>query len=328
MISLFSKRSRGVTPRTAVSTWGPATLYRLKSERPRTHTVPVLLVPSIINRPWILDLREGQSLAANLLDAGLDVFVVDWGEPRLADAHLDFGSYALAGLRHMLAAVRAASGADAAHLFGYCLGGTFALAAATRLEGIASVCALATPVDLSQPGALGVLTDRRLLDIERLTAGYPIVPAAALWTSFQLLDPVGIERKWRGLFKRLRDRERRQRFLAQESWLSDPIPMTARAVRDVVRLYRENQLAAGTLFLEGAPVRLAEGRVPVLNLIAARDTLVPAAASRSLDGLWGGPVTTHTFSGGHIGVCVGSRAPEGMWRVAREWLRARQEACI
>jgi polyhydroxyalkanoate synthase len=225
----------------------------------------------------------------------------------------------------MVAAVRAASGAREAHLFGYCLGGTFALIAATRLQGIASVCALATPVDLSQPGALGVLTDRRLVDLERLAAGYPIVPAAALWTSFQLLDPVGIERKWRGFLKRLRDRDRRKRFLAQESWLSDPIPMTARAVRDVVRLYRENLLASGALHLEGTPVRLADGRVPVLNLIAERDTLVPAAASQALDGLWGGAVTTHTFSGGHIGVCVGSRAPEGVWRVTREWLTGNQE---
>ena len=38
-------------------------------------------------------------------------------------------------------------------------------------------------------------------------------------------------------------------------------------------------------------------------------------------------LTTHTFSGGHIGVCVGSRAPLGMWRVAREWLTALQEDC-
>jgi polyhydroxyalkanoate synthase len=285
----------------------------------------VVLIPSIINRARIFDLAPEQSLAAHLLAAGLDVFLVDWGEPTPADAHLGLGDYALRYVRRAVRGALTAAGAEQVHLMGYCLGGTFSLIAATRLPEVASVCALTTPVDLADPGPLGVLTDRRLVDVEALAA-WPVVSAGLLWSAFQALDPVGIGRKWRGFLRLLRQPKRRRRFLAQEGWLGDPVPMTGRAVREVVDLYQRNALATGALRLEGAPVRLADGRAPVLNLIAERDTVVPAAASRALDGLWGGPVDTHTFPGGHIGVCVGSRAPGAMWAVTTEWLTSRQPA--
>lgn len=327
MIALWRERGAS-TPRETVGTWGCVRLERLLAPAgaaPRLR-VPVLLVPSIINRARIFDLRPTQSLARHLLERGLDVYLLDWGAPSAADAHLDLADYALGLVRRALRRIEETSGATRAHLFGYCLGGTFALIAATRLSNVASVCALTTPVDLAEPGALGVLTDARLVDLERLAAAWPVVPAPALWLAFQALDPVGIGRKWRGLLGRLRDREQRARFLAQERWLADPVPMTARALRGVVGgLYRENALARGTLVLEGRAISLADGRAPVLNLVAEGDTIVPPAASRALERRWGGPVVTRSFRGGHIGVCVGSRAPQGMWAAAAEWLTSRQE---
>jgi len=285
---------------------------------------PVLLVPSIINRPYILDLREGQSLAGHLLEQGLDVFLVDWGAPRAADAHLDLEGYAVRLLRKAIRGVRAVSGADRVDLFGYCLGGTFALiAGAAGVAGIGTICTLTTPVDLSDPGALGVLTDARLVDVEKLASAYPIVPGPALWATFQALDPVGIPRKFRRL--RWRDSERRARFKAQEAWLNDPVPMTARVLRDIVEgLYRQNRLATGALEVGGRPLDLARGKQPVLNLIAQSDSLVPPQCSRPLADLWGGPVTTREFKAGHIGVTVGSRAPQDLWTAASDWLRAHQ----
>ena len=120
------------------------------------------------------------------------------------------------------------------------------------------------------------------------------------------------------------DEEFKARFLAQEGWLSDPVDVTARALREVVQhLYREDALWQGTLALEGAPVRLQDGRCPVLNLIAKGDGIVPPPASRALAERWGGPVTTREFGGGHVGITVGSRARTGMWSAAAEWLSAR-----
>ena len=329
------------TPRDAVWSRGPVTLFRYRrapGDAPAPAPAPagaepVLLVPSIINRSYVFDLRRGQSVVAALLAAGLDVWLVDWGTPAQADAHLGLDDYALRLLDGCTAAVRAATGAARVHLFGYCLGGTFALIhAARRPEVVRSVVALTTPVDLSEPGAMGPLTDARLVDLERIARAFPVVPGPALWATFQALDPVGGAAKVRALAQAglpepgqaeadPATRERAARLRAQEAWLADPVPMTARALRAVVGdLYRENALARGRLVLDGAPVDLAAGRCPVLVAQAQGDTIVPLAASAALAGLWGGPVEAHALPGGHVGVTVGSRAPQGLWALATRWL--------
>lgn len=325
--SLLGPRRTLATAHDVVATSGPMRVVRYRSDA-RVHATPVVLIPSIINRAYVLDLRPGQSLAEHLLGLGLDVFLIDWGTPRAVDQGLGFADYGRRLIEVALRAVRRESGAKQAHLLGYCLGGTFALtAAASGVAGIASVVAMTTPVDLAERGPLGVLTDARLLDLERLARAWPVVPGPALWAAFQALDPVGIGRKWRGFRRRRKDAEFRARFEAQETWLADPVPVTRTALLDVVEgLYRQNRLAGGTLSFRGRPVRLAQGRAPVLNLIAESDTLVPASASLALERLWGGPVTTHLFPGGHIGVTVGSRAPKHLWTVAGSWLTASERS--
>ncbi|MDC3379330.1 alpha/beta fold hydrolase, partial [Planctomycetota bacterium] len=136
------------TPFDVVLRRGPLTLRRYRAAGKRL-PVPVVLVPSIINRPYILDLREGQSLVAHLLSQGLDVYLIDWGLPTQADAGLDLAAYSGRLMRDVLRSACATSGSASAHLFGYCLGGTFSLIAAARgLRKIASVVALTTPVDM------------------------------------------------------------------------------------------------------------------------------------------------------------------------------------
>ncbi|MCW8140316.1 MAG: hypothetical protein KIT58_15560 [Planctomycetota bacterium] len=73
---------------------GPMRVLRYRASTPRL-PVPVVLVPSIINRSYVFDLRPGQSLVEALLGAGLDVVLVDWGVPAQADARLGLGDYAL-----------------------------------------------------------------------------------------------------------------------------------------------------------------------------------------------------------------------------------------
>lgn len=304
---------------------GPMRVLRYRASTPRL-PVPVVLVPSIINRSYVFDLRPGQSLVEALLGAGLDVVLVDWGVPAQADARLGLGDYALGLLGRALDAALAASGATKAHVLGYCLGGTFALIHAARHPGrVESVVALTTPVDLADPGAMERLVDPRLVDLDALARAYPVVPGPALWAAFQALDPTGNARKARHLADE-QDPERRARVLAQERWLADPVPMTARALQDIVgALYRDNALAAGRLSLGGAPVDLKAGAAPVLNLIASGDTVVPPASSRALARLWGGPVETVEVKAGHIGITVGSQAPRFMWKAATDWLVAGQE---
>ena len=47
---------------------------------------PLLIVFSLISRSYILDLTPGNSFVEQLLEAGFDVYLLDWGEPDERDA--------------------------------------------------------------------------------------------------------------------------------------------------------------------------------------------------------------------------------------------------
>lgn len=283
---------------------------------------PLLLVPSIINRAYIFDLRKGQSIVGHLLTEGHRVYLIDWGVPTRMDTQLDLGDYCLRMLKDAASTAARDSQAQKVHLFGYCLGGTFSLIFATQYARLVdSVIALTTPVDLKDPGAMGRLIDEKLIEFESLKGGLPIVPGELLWSAFQSLDPLGNLRKTRGFLERQKDQEFVARFKAQESWLADSVPMTARVMEDiVVKIYRNNGLVNETLHLKHKHIQFSKCQVPVVNLVAERDTIVPPAASLALEEIWGGRVENHVFKGGHLGVAVGSKAPQNMWSVVSRWL--------
>ena len=67
---------------------GSATLYRYvpRDEKAfaaaaRPSMLPVLLSPSLINRPYVLDLTDGNSLVQGLHAEGRTVYTIDWGDP-------------------------------------------------------------------------------------------------------------------------------------------------------------------------------------------------------------------------------------------------------
>ncbi|MCA2981789.1 MAG: hypothetical protein INH37_26230, partial [Myxococcaceae bacterium] len=77
------------TPRSTVLEDGPAKLYRFHpaTDVALVDAAPVLLVPSMINRWYVLDLRKGASVAEALVGAGLDTWCLDWGAPEDHDRY-------------------------------------------------------------------------------------------------------------------------------------------------------------------------------------------------------------------------------------------------
>lgn len=283
---------------------------------------PVLLVPSIINKPYVFDLSEDRSFVRHLLSHGLRVYVMDWGEPRRIDSGLGLVDYAIRLPRFALKQVLKHSGAKQAQLLGYCLGGTFSLILASLgLPEIEGVVALTTPVNLEEPGPMGKLTDDRLVDFNRLVKSHPIIPGPLLYSAFQSLNVAGTSQKMRGVIAKRNDHEFLRRFIDLETWVTDSVDMTALSAQQIVEwLYRENRLFNDELALGPYKISLKDGRVPVLNLTAQWDTVAPNVTSTCLDKVWAGPVETHVFPGGHLGVIVGSKAPANMWAVTSEWL--------
>jgi polyhydroxyalkanoate synthase len=101
-------------------------LFQLIQYTPTTPKVaaePMLYVPPLVNRYYMIDLVPRQSLVKWLVDEGRTVFVVSWVNP--AEAHKDKGveEYVLEGVVTAIEQVRARTKA-APDLFAFCLGGT------------------------------------------------------------------------------------------------------------------------------------------------------------------------------------------------------------
>jgi polyhydroxyalkanoate synthase len=113
-------------------------VYELIQYQPRTDKVdaiPLLVIPSPINKYYLLDLEPEQSVARAELDAGRQVFIASWVNPDASHADVGFDEYVIA-IVDMLDTVAAISGSDASHLLGLCGGGVLAFLAAAYLAAV------------------------------------------------------------------------------------------------------------------------------------------------------------------------------------------------
>ena len=317
----------GQTPKRVVWSRGPATLARYQARTDVQQPLPLLLVHSLVSRPYILDLVPGNSFVAYLLDQGFDVYLADWGIPTSGDADLGLEDYVLDFLPAMVDAVLEESAADALSLLGYCLGGVLTLLyAATHPDGpVRNLLTLATPVDFDHLGLLGVWG--RALNADRLVDHTGNVPAALIKQSFRLLKPASEVSPVRlvSLWQQLEDNRFVAQFRAFDRWTNDHVDFPGAAFRQTLReLVQGNKLIRGGLTLDGIPVDLAAIRPSLLAIAAEGDHIVPvAAAAPQVDLVASQDKGFLRLPGGHVGLAAGRKARTTLWPHVAAWLAAR-----
>jgi polyhydroxyalkanoate synthase subunit PhaC len=302
-----------------------ASLYRFR--RPlssKADGVPLLLVPSLINRWYILDLRAGASLVHSLADRGIDVFCLDWGVPDDEDRYFGWDDV----LKRLVQAerfVRRETGATAVGLLGYCMGGTLAaIHAALHPETTSLLVNLAGPIDFEAGGQLRTMVDPAWFDADAI-ADAGNVGALQMQSGFQALRPTLPLSKWVGLLDRWSDAAQREAFFALETWGNDNVPFPAAAYRTYIsELYQKNRLVRGEHSVAGRRVELSTVRCPVLTIVAEHDTICPPSAATALNEVVGSQdKAVLRVPGGHVGAVVGSRATRELYPALGEWLEAR-----
>jgi polyhydroxyalkanoate synthase len=309
------------TPKDTIQTDGPSSLYRFVSPEPTTG-LPVLLVPSMINRWYILDLRPGASVAEAMVQSGRDTWLLDWGIPQDEDRYLTWAEI-LDRLGRAVRRVKRETGAEKIGLLGYCMGATLAsIWTALNPDEVAAFANLAGPIDFSQGGMLRDLVDARWFDPKALTAAGNL-PAPQMQSGFVSLRPTAQIGKWITLADRYFDAEKRAAFEALETWASDNIPFPASAyVTYIEELYQQNRLHEGTHRVRGRTVNLADITCPVLSIGTSRDTICPKDAACALNTHVSSAVTdTLIVPGGHVGAVVGSQAHKRLYPGITDWFR-------
>ncbi|MEO8700621.1 MAG: alpha/beta fold hydrolase, partial [Kofleriaceae bacterium] len=142
----------------------------------RRFDTPILLVPSLINRWYVLDLGPGRSMIEWLVAKGHDVFCIDWGTPGDEDRYLTWDDIGGRYLGRAIRKVAAATGSDV-HVLGYCLGGTITTAyVAAFPEHVATLTALAAPIDFAHAGIMSTWTRTPTFDVGAITSAFGNVP--------------------------------------------------------------------------------------------------------------------------------------------------------
>lgn len=320
----LSRPEVGRTPRHAVWSRDKATLWRYGTA-PATGR-PLFINFSIMGRPYVLDLQPGNSFIERLLAAGLDVFMLDFGVPDIADADNTLETYVDDYIPRAVqtAADLAAEGEDGVDVLGYCIGGmlaTLAVAGNPQLP-VRSLAVMASPVDFSKmTGIIQVLVQGQL-DIDDVVDHTGNIPAEAVHRMFRSLKPTADLNNYATLWERLWDDEFVDGFQAMSQWSRDQIPFPGAAARQGLNLLlRQNLLLSGRIPLGGRMVRLADITCPVLNIAATHDHIVTPAAARPLNELVGtDDVTELLIRAGHIGLATGRQAAKTTIPEMLAWL--------
>lgn len=288
--------------------------------------IPVLLVPSLVNRAYVLDLAEGQSLTRWLARQGLQPFLLDWGDPGEAERQFDLAAY-IARIRRALRHLHARCGQPSV-LVGYCMGGNLALAAAVSTpDDVAALALLATPWDFHAGGAhqaalVQTLAPALVPPAARPGETPPMLDIDMLQAFFWALDPFTVLKKFTQFAALPDGSEAERRFVAVEDWLNDGVPLAGNVAREcLIGWYGENRPAAGRWVVDGHAIRPQDWKKPTLVVLPERDKLVPKEGAAALLAQIPGATRLDAPSG-HIGMMVGPRAEAGLWQPLADWLLA------
>ncbi len=317
----------GATPKDVLIERGTMRLYHYHPRTDDVYRVPILLVMATTNRGYIFDMVPGQSLVEYLLNAGFDVFMLDWDAPRADERTLTLESYVLDFLPAAVARVKAETGEDDINVVGYCFGGVLSLlwAALHPEAGLANLVTFTTPVDFSKMEMFQTWSDRRFFDVDKLVDTFGNCPGDYLYTAFDMLRPAARAAGNIRLYDNLWNDEFVKSYRMFDRWTSDTLPLAGEYFRQTTKkLMWDNALAEGTLDVGGQLVDLAAITVPFLHVTAEHDHIVPTAASAPLIDMIGSEdKQAIMLKGGHVSLVAGGNAIKRLWPSLVAWLGER-----
>ncbi|ELZ17877.1 poly(R)-hydroxyalkanoic acid synthase subunit PhaC [Haloterrigena salina JCM 13891] len=318
----------GQTPSEVVYEENKLKLLHYESQTEEQHDVPILIVYALINKPYILDLQPDRSVVRTLLESGFDVYLIDWGEPSKLDRSLSLDDYVNRYIDNCVDVVRERSDQESINILGYCMGGTkSAMYASLYPEKVKNLGLMAAGLCFAgEGGVLELWGGEEFYDPEAVTETFDNVPAEFLDVGFALMDPVANNvTKYVRFYDNMEDEDFVENFARMERWLDEGIDVAGEAYEEFIRdIYQDNKLYNNELYLGDERVDVSNIDMPVLQIVAEYDHLIPPGASKPFNEVIGSDDTeVMEFATGHIGMSVSSRSHEELWPQVSEWFEER-----
>ena len=327
----------GTTPKHLVMRRDKVELFRYEPFAQQTVSTPVLVAYGLVGRYTMADLQPDRSLVRSLLNKGLDLWLIDWGQPGRNERWLTIDDYVDDYIDAAVDRIRKETGHDRVTLLGICEGGVFTVCyAALHPEKVKNLVITITPIDFhadvddkaAHHGFINLWT--RSLDpddIDKLVETYGVLPGEFMSSVFSMMTPMrSLTKSNFDLIDVVDDEDKFMNFLRMEKWLADRPHHPGEAAKQWLKeLYQDNRLIDGTFELSGRRVDLKSITAPVLNVFALDDHIIPPDCSRALGGKIGSSDYTEIpLPGGHVGLFVSSKSQGKLSQNIADWLVARE----
>ena len=284
-------------------------LMQLIQYAPKTDKVfktPLLIVPPWINKYYILDLREKNSLVEWLVEQGHTVFIISWVNPTAELAQKRFEDYMFEGVLEAIEQIQDITGEEKINAMGYCLGGTLLtttlayLSAKKKDDCILSATFLTTLIDFEHAGDMKLFLDDEQLDhLEKMMDQHGVLSGKELQKTFSLMRANDLI--WSFVVNNY--------LLGKEPfpfdllyWNDDCTNMPAAMHRFYLRnMYRDNKLIeVGGITIDGVDINISKIKTPCHFISTKEDHIAPWIATYEGARRLGGPVTFTLAASGHI----------------------------
>ena len=317
-IEAWQQHPYRMRPRRRPALWQKGAARLLDYKRRSNPNAPVVLViPSLINRAYVLDLLPERSFLRELSRRGLRPLLLDWGEPGEAEYGYDIDAY---GHQILLPAIETSCdlAGGPVGVIGYCMGGTIATGlAANRPDLVNALALIGAPWDFSDERGIagglrmmsrhpGGFSFERLLDGQATAFGH--IPVPVFQMLFALIDPFQAAVKFRRFARQPQEGRAARLFVALEDWLADGIPMAHGAAHDLLfGWHSENRTATGRWRFLGDVVDPARIGAPTLIFHGSKDMIAPTPLCAPLAHQIPG-AELQEISAGQVGMIIGSAA--------------------
>lgn len=275
----------------------------------KKYSIPVFMVYSLLNKPYILDISEEASVVGNLTKLGYDVYLFDWGSPGLEDKDITLDQYVVDYLEMAVRRAIRHSSADEITMIGYCIGGTLAAILASISDvPIKNLVLAAVPIDYTN----FILPDKWVkaihdgtLKFDGLSDAYGTIPSEFLYATFMALQGFNIGPNI-NLVTRGHDKKYVEKWRRMDKWMKDPVTFSGAAFKQMLNdFYKDNKLVNGEFKINGQLVDLKKITCNLLVLTSTRDELVlESQSSPIMDLVSSEDATYQLIEGGHVSICL------------------------
>jgi polyhydroxyalkanoate synthase len=277
----------------------------------------ILILPPIINEPWILDFKPEVSVVQRFCEQDLDVYIIRWS----CETERDIGILDLVTFVRVVA-----ERLGGASVFGYCTGGIVALAfTALHPTLVHSLSLLATPVDFSGDD-IRILWGRHF-DVSSIRKWVKDIPG-------EVVNCIGVALLYYHLPQFLLQKDFVEELTSPEAfidywrrlrWVIESPRIPGKAFEEFVhQCYKANLLIHNKMRIDGRNIDLTRITAPVLNIMAKYDHIVSVESAQALARVI--PASRYEeilFPSSHVGLSVSGKAHEQLWPKAAGWIAHR-----